>query len=285
LWFDDFCVNFPKCGKTYWLQSLTSGEKKMTLTFRTLIAAPLLCLLSLALSAADAVPLPPIADLDAQVDYYITELDKSMEDLATSRDFASDSTVLARDANALILVALAVGMSEEEGKYKAAAPEIIKAAQAVCAAKDLAAVKIAVADVKAALEKKSTEKLAWTKVAKMEPVMKLAVPRINTGMTRYLRTEALLKRGIPNIAGATATLAVISHGLKPNYDETIAPDKKDEWVKFSQEFRDVALKANAALHGFDKGDVTFDAFKDALAAMRESCEHCHTIFTEGVTID
>jgi hypothetical protein len=257
----------------------------MKLTLRTLIAAPLLCLLSLTLSAADTVPLPPVADLDAQVDYYISEFDKSLEDLAASRDFASDSTVLARDANTLILVALAAGMSEEAGKYKAAAPEIIKAAQAVAAAKDLATAKTAVADVKAALTKKSTEKLEWKKVAQVGPTMKLAVPRINTGMTRYLRTEALLKRGIPNIAGATATLAAISQGLMPDYDETIKPDNKDEWVKFSQEFRDAALKANAAVHGFEKGDVTFNAFKEAIATMKESCEHCHAVFTEGVAIE
>jgi len=258
---------------------------KMKLTLSTLFATPLLCLLSLTVSAADTVPLPPAADLDFQVDFYITEFDKSMEDLAASKDFAADSTVLARDANALILVALAAGMSEEAGKYKAAAPEIIKAAQAVSTAKDLAAAKAGVAAVKASLEKKSTEKLEWVKVAKVEPTMKLAVPRINTGMTRYLRTEALLKRGIPNIAGATAALAAISQGLMPDYDETIKPDKKDEWVKFSEEFRDAALQANAALHGFDKGDVTFDAFKEAIAKMKENCEHCHVVFTEGVAIE
>jgi hypothetical protein len=254
----------------------------MKLTLCSMIAAPLLCLLSLTVSAADAVPLPPAADLDEQVEFYIKEFDKSLEDLAASKDFTADANILARDANTLILIALAIGMSEETGKYKAAAPEIIKAAQAVADAKDLAAAKTAEAAVKAALEKKSTDKLEWKKVAKMEPVMKLAVPRINTGMTRYLRTEALLKRGIPNITGATASLAVIAQGVKPNFDETIKPDNEEEWVKLSKDFRDLALKANAAIHGFEKGDVTFDAFKDALAAMKESCEHCHAVFTEGV---
>jgi len=262
-----------------------TGEMKMKLTLSTLIVAPLFCLLSLTVIAADAVPLPPVADLEFQVDFYITEFDKSLEDLAASKDFAADSSVLARDGNALILIALALGMSEETGKYKAAAPEIIKAAQAVSAARDFAAAKAAVADVKASLEKKSADKLEWKKVAKVEPTMKLAVPRINTGMTRYLRTEALLKRGIPNIAGATAALASISQGLMPDYDETIKPDNKDEWVKFSTDFRDSALKANAAVHGFDKGEVTFDAFKEAVTAMKENCEHCHAVFTEGVAIE
>jgi len=253
----------------------------MKMTLCSMIAASLFCVLSLTVFAADAVPLPPADDLVFQVDFYITEFDKSMEDLAASKDFAEDSTVLARDANALILVALAIGLSEEDSKYKAAAPEIIKAAQAVADAKDLAGAKTAVAAVKAALEKKSTDKLEWKKVAKVEPTMKLAVPRISTGMTRYVRTEATLKRGIPNVGGATAALAAIAQGLIPDYDETPKPDKKDEWVKFSQDFRDAALKANAALHGFDKGDVTFDAFKEAFTAMKENCEHCHEVFTDG----
>ena len=251
----------------------------MKMTLCSMIAASLFCVLSLTVFAAD-VPLPPAADLDEQVDFYIKEFDKSLEDLAASKDFAGDANVLARDANTLILISLAVGMSED-GKYKAAAPEIIKAAQAVAAAKDLAAAKAGVAAVKAALAKKSTDKLEWAKVAKMEPTMKLAVPRINTGMTRYIRTEATLKRGIPNVAGATAALAAISQGLTPNFDETIKPDQKDEWVKLTQDFRDATLKANAAIHGFDKGDVSFDDFKAALTEMKEDCEHCHAVFTEG----
>jgi hypothetical protein len=222
--------------------------------------------------------------LEFQVDEYIKELDKSIADLEASKDFAADAGVLARDANALILVALAIGMSEES-KYKAAAPEIIKAAQAVADAKDLAAAKAGVDAVKAALAKKSTDKLEWKKMAVMAPVMKLAVPRINTGMTRYIRNEATLKRGVPNIAGGTAALAVIAHGLKPNFDETIKPTNEDDWVRLSREFRDAALKANAATNGFGKGDVTFNDFKAAIDAMKKSCEDCHAIFTEGVAVE
>ena len=255
----------------------------MKMTLCSMIAASLLCLLSLTVSAAD-VPLPPAADLEEQVDFYIKEFDKSLEDLAASKDFAADANVLARDANTLTIIALALGMSEGDNKYKAAAPEIIKAAQTVADAKDLAAAKAGVAAVKASLTKKSTDKLEWKKMATMEPIMKLAVPRINTGMTRYVRTEATLKRGIPNIAGATAALAAISQGLMPNFDETTKPDKKDDWVKFSQDFRDAALKANAAIHGFEKGTVSFDDFKAALTTMKEDCEHCHTVFTEGVVV-
>ena len=256
----------------------------MKMPLCSLFAASLLCLLSLTVSAADDVSLPPAADLEFQVDEYIKEFDKSLEDLAASKDFAADANVLARDANALTLVALAIGMSED-GKYKAAAPEIIKAAQTVAAAKDLAAAKAGVAAVKAALGKKSTDKLEWKKVAKMEPTMKLAVPRINTGMTRYVRNEATLKKGVPIVAGGTAALAAMAQGLKPNFDETIKPGNEDDWVKLSRDFRDAALKANAAVNAFGKGTGSFDDFKTALSAMKESCEHCHAVFTEGVSVE
>ena len=247
-----------------------------------LITMPLLCLSAMFASAQEV---PPAADLDFQIEYYFEELDKRIEDLGASKDFAADANVLARDGNALILVALAAGMSSEEGKYKAAAPEIIKAAQKVADAKDLAAAKAAVAEVKAAAEKKSSEKLEWKKVAKMAPAMKLAVPRINTGMTRYVKNAKTLDRGIPNVAGATAALAAISQGLAPNFDETTKPGEKDQWVKFSQDFRNAALKANAAVNAYKADNTKFDDFKTALTEMKENCEHCHAVFTEGVKIE
>jgi len=256
----------------------------MKLNLCSLIAMPLLCLLAVTVSAQD-VQLPPAADLDFQIEYYFTELDKNVEDLAASKNFAADANVLARDGNALILVALAAGMSKEDGKYKAAAPEIIKAAQKVADAKDIAAAKAAVAEVKTAATKKSSEKLDWSKHAKMEPTMKLAVPRINTSMTRYIRTDATLKRGVPNVAGGIAALAAISQGLTPNFDETTKPEEKDQWIKFSEDFHNAAMKASVAINGYKAGSVTFDDFKTALTEMKENCEHCHEVFASGVKVE
>ncbi|MCL2347541.1 MAG: hypothetical protein FWC50_04690 [Planctomycetaceae bacterium] len=256
----------------------------MKLTLRFLFALALFGVLScfaISAKAADAIALPPVADLENQVDFYLKELAKDMEDLAASKDFAADANVLPRDANALTLIALAIGMSEGESKYKAAAPNIITAAQAVAGAKDLAAAQAAVKALEDSVTKKSDAKLEWKKVAKMEPVMKLAVPKINTGMGRYTRNDKMLDRGIPNVAGATAALAAIVQGLGPNYDETLKPDQKDEWLKLSHDFRDAALKANAAVHGYEKKEVDFKTFKADLDAMKASCEHCHKVFVPG----
>ncbi|MCL2347027.1 MAG: hypothetical protein FWC50_02070, partial [Planctomycetaceae bacterium] len=159
-------------------------------------------------------------------------------------------------------------------------------AQAVADAKDLAAAKASVKALEDSTTKKSDAKLEWKKVAKMEPTMKLAVPKINTGMGRYTRNDKMLDRGIPNVAGATAALAAIAQGLGPNCDETAKPDKKDEWLKLSRDFRDAALKANAAVHGYAKKEVDFKTFKADLDAMKESCEHCHKVFVPGsVTVE
>jgi hypothetical protein len=264
------------------------GEIKMKTNYllRLRIATSLLCLSVIAFSAtmtsaADAVALPPVADLEFQTDYYVKELAKDLDDLSESKDFAADSGVLKREGNALILVSLAIGLSEEESQYKAAAPNIIKAAKDVAAAKDLTEAKAAVEALKKSLTSKSDEKLEWKKVAEMSPTMKLAVPRINTGMTRYIRIERALKTGIDNVKGGTAALAVLSQGLVPNFDETQKPERKDDWIQLSHDFRDAALKANAAAHGFEKGDVKFADFKKSISEMKESCEKCHAVFAEG----
>ncbi|MDR1493983.1 MAG: hypothetical protein LBT05_14875 [Planctomycetaceae bacterium] len=259
---------------------------KTICSLRWRIVTSLLALSAIAVSAsvsfaADAVALPPAADLEFQVDYYVKELAKDLEDLSSSKDFAADSSVLSREGNALILVSLAIGLSEEESKYKAAAPSIVKAAKDVAAAKDLAGAKAAVEALNKSLTAKSDEKLEWKKVAAMSPTMKLAVPRINTSMTRYVRIERALKTGINNVKGGTAALAALSQGLGPNFDETQKPDQKDKWLELLYDFRDAALKANAAAHGFEKGDVKFADFKKSISEMKESCEKCHAVFAEG----
>ncbi|MDR1384462.1 MAG: hypothetical protein LBJ67_11570 [Planctomycetaceae bacterium] len=258
---------------------------KMNCSLRLWTATALLSLSAIAVSAttvsaADAVALPPAADLEFQVDYYVKELAKDLEDLSSSKDFAADSSVLSREGNALVLVSLAIGLSEEESKYKAAAPSIIKAAKDVAAAKDLAGAKAAVEALNKSLAAKSDEKLEWKKVAEMSPTMKLAVPRINTSMTRYVRIERALKTGIDNVKGGTAAFVAISQGLEPNFDETKKPDQKDKWLELSHDFRDAALKANTAAHGFEKGNVQFADFKKAVSEMKESCEKCHAVFAE-----
>ena len=233
---------------------------------------------------ADDVKFPPVADLEPQVDAYVKELDKVLED--ATDDFAGNVDALKRDANTLILITLSLGMMPEDNKYKESAAGIIAAAQGMNDVKKLDDAKKVVEAIKASLAVKSDAKLEWSKVAAMEPVMKLAVSKINTKTNTFARSDRYLKRGVENVAFGTAALSVFFQGLLPNYDETEKPEAKDQWVKFSTEFHNRALVANQAVHDFDSGKVDFDTFKKAYTEMKEECDVCHEVFVAGgVTVE
>jgi cytochrome c556 len=93
----------------------------------------------------------------------------------------------------------------------------------------------------------------------------------------------LLERKPEQIYGALAALAAISQGSIANIHETIKPDAAAEWKKFCEEFRDAALKVNAAAHQYakDKADgkePNYAAFDTGFKAMTKSCDSCHKVF-------
>ncbi|MDR3111035.1 MAG: hypothetical protein LBU65_15305 [Planctomycetaceae bacterium] len=234
--------------------------------------------------AAEKVPLPAVADLEGQIDAYIKKLDSDLEDLATSKNFKADATSLHRDANALALIALAIGLSDENGKLKTAAAGIVAAAKAVEKAGDLAAASAAVANVKTSLTGTAdAASLGWTKVASLAPVMK-AVPNINANVTRNSSTERRLTAGArvkdaqAAVTEGTAAMAVIMQGSIANYDETDKAGSADDWERLCKEFRDLALKANAEMHSFVDGKSDFAKLTASLEAMRKSCDDCHNVF-------
>ncbi|MDR1958623.1 MAG: hypothetical protein LBQ54_06225 [Planctomycetaceae bacterium] len=228
---------------------------------------------------AQDVKFPPVADLESQVDLFVKDLEKSLEDAAD--DFDGMLPAIQRDANSLILIALSLGITPDANKYKEAAPEIIAAAQLINDAKDLKTAQTIVADIKKSLTGKSADKLDWTKVAAMSPVMKLAVPKINTKLNTSARSDRYLKRGVENVTGGTAVLAAFAQGLLPNVDETEKKEAKEDWGKFLTQFRDAALKANQAAHDYADGKADFDTFKASYNEMKEDCDKCHEVFVAG----
>ncbi len=224
------------------------------------------------------VKLPPVADLEAQLEEYVEELQDDLEDLQGTPDFESNSESLYMDANTLALIALAIGKAEEDSKYKKATPAIIEAAQKAAKAEDLEAAEEAVEAVQASLEASGDPNtLEWTKVASLHEVME-HVPAINTGMKRYMKSDRYLSRGIDKIKGGSAVIAAISQGTIPNADETIKPEASDKWVEYSILSRDAALKVNDLAHKYEAEEVDFDTIDAAYAEMEETCHTCHEVF-------
>lgn len=217
--------------------------------------------------AAAYSKLVPVEDLVAQVEYYVEELEGCVEDLDEYEDSVEK---IQRYSSTLAVLALAVGLHDQDCKLRKAAPVIVKASQELAMAKDFSAARSGVAGVKASLSASGNPStLKWSKVANLHALME-QVPLINTRMKRYMRR---FDKGAPLIAGNSAALVAIGQGSMPNADETEAPDKVGEWFKYCLQMRDAAGALNKAVHAENE-----DAAIEAMNALQQSCDDCHAVF-------
>jgi len=223
--------------------------------------------------AAELPPPPTLStlasadDLVAQVEYYVEELEECVED---SEEYEDSVEKIERYSNTLTVVALAIGLHDQDCRLRKAAPVLIKASQQLANAKDYATAKSAVSGIKAALSASGNPTtLKWAKVADLHALME-QVPIINARLKRYMRR---FEKGVPYIMGNSATLVAIAQGSMANVDETEAPDKVTEWYKYCIQMRDSAGALNKAVHVKDE-----DAAKTAWEALQQSCDDCHAVF-------
>jgi len=237
---------------------------------------------------AEVVPLPPLADLTAQVDEYITSIGKFLEDLDGSPKYVDDAANIVRDVHALALVVHAIGLAEADSKYKKPAAPIITSAKVLAIAKNFAEGQERYEKLKTSLTSAGNgDSLSWAeRVADLAPAMK-ALPNLSSAVKRRSDTERklnlALERQPHQVYGALAAMAVIAQGTIPNVAETPKPDAEAEWKKLCEEFRDAALQANAAAHQYakDKEDgkePNYALFDASFKAMSASCDDCHKVF-------
>ena len=224
-------------------------------------------------SAADVPHAPvlstlvPVGDLVGQVESYVEKLEECVEDKA---EFADSVDKMQRCAHSLAVIALAVGLHDQDSSLRRASPVLVKAAQELAAAKDHADAVAGVARVKSALSASGNPStLKWTKVAELRALM-VEVPLINTRMKRYMRR---FEKGATVLAGDSAALVAISQASVANADETEAPDRVAEWYKYCIQMRDAAGALNKAVHA--RNEV---AANTAMDALQQSCDDCHAVF-------
>jgi hypothetical protein len=210
----------------------------------------------------------PAEDLVGQVPEYIKDLEEAV---ASEAEYKDSAEKVSKDSNTLILIALALGMHDQDNKYKAAAAELMKAAQDLAATKDFPSARKGVAAVKLAADAHSAPagNLKWEKVASLPEVMK-KVPLINTKLKGCLRR---IQRRAKDGQGQTAVLAVIAQGSMANAGDTQKPDEVQKWHQCCIEMRDSAAALNAAIRAMDKGAITA-----TMTRLQKSCDDCHEVF-------
>ena len=241
------------------------------------------------------IPLPPLADLTLQVDEYIATIRRDLDSLDGSPNYVANAANVVRDASGLALVALAIGLADDDSQYKRAAPHIIAATRALTAAQNITEGRAAFAALEAALTNTSdAEPLSWSnKIADLGPVQRV-LPHLSSTVNRLTDTPAKFNAlAVPRNDAALARqrqvlahlagLAAVAQGGIPNVVQTEKPDAVDDWIRYSEEFRDHALKVNAAAHQFIQGRVAeenpdWQIYRTAFLAMTESCDNCHRAF-------
>ncbi len=240
---------------------------------------PTLAVLALTLAAqqtASAVDLPkappvsqfaPAEDIIAKLDYYV---ERVLDDVADPEEYADSQAKVKKDADTIAALALALGLHDQDNKYKAAAPAIIAAANKIAAATEFAAAKAAGDELSAALTSKGDpSSLKWQKVASLKELME-QVPLINSSLKRGLRR---FEREAEDIGVDAAALAVLAQASMANYDETDNPNAADQWFAFCAAMRDAAAKINKAAHEGNE-----DAVNAAVEEMTKACDDCHAVF-------
>ncbi|MFZ5830291.1 MAG: hypothetical protein ACOY3P_09385 [Planctomycetota bacterium] len=218
----------------------------------------------------------PADNLTSQMDEYLADLEKVMADETAFNDA---QIRLSKDVNTAIIIALSLGMHDEDNKYKAKAGDLVKALQAMAAAEGFEATKKAHDDVKAAVTGAgSGTELKWEKVASLPELMK-AVPLINTRLKRNVQSRTFERRAEEN-AGASAVLAAIAHASIVDLSEADTPEKVDQWKNYCVQMRDAAAVVNAGIRQRDQSAV-----EASMPALAKSCDDCHAVFHPTATTE
>jgi hypothetical protein len=220
--------------------------------------------------AAKVSGFAPAEDLENQVAAYLKEFDKAVASEEDYKDFADK---LVKDANAFAVIALTLGMHDQDNKYKSRAAAMIKAAQQLAETKDLPSARKAIEALKAAAENDppGSQPVKWEKVADLSQLMK-AVPTINTRLRRQVQ-PARFKSRAKETAGYSAVLAAIAHASIVDTSEAKSDEQIKQWTQFCLDMRKEAAAVNAAIRAGNQ-----EACDAAIERLTVSCDKCHEVF-------
>jgi cytochrome c556 len=228
-------------------------------------------------AAADLPPPPkvssfaPAEDLVYQMDKYLDEMEQGTANEAEYKDLPEGK--VSQTGSTMVLLAVALGSSDQDNKYKANAAALLAACQKLAAATDYAATKQAVEGVAAAAKSQGPGggEVKWAKLADLKDLMK-QVPNINTKLkTNVKRLSARAKEA----GGNSAALAVIAQGSMANVSDTIKPAESKKWFANCAEMREAAAAVNAGVHARNE-----KAVNESMDRLQKSCEDCHDVFKE-----
>ncbi len=190
-------------------------------------------------------------------------------------DLARQSRI-AKEAEVTAVVALAIGLSDEEHPLKSAASSAVAAAQALAKAEKYEEAKEALESLKRAAAgmpapASAVRKLEWAPIAPLGLLMK-QVPIVHSNLKRSIQPERFQSQAKSSAATA-ATLAAIAMESATDFDAVKKPAERPQWVQYCDEMRDAAGNVDQGIHAGDAGRA-----ETAMKRLAESCDHCHRAF-------
>jgi hypothetical protein len=210
----------------------------------------------------------PADDLVKQLDAYVAGCREGLTDEQT---YDNRSRTIAKDANTLAAIALALAMHDQPHRLTKVAPALLLYSQDLAKAQDFESAKKAFADLERAAAGQTSIKpeVKWERVAGLGQLMK-QVTFVNNRLRRNMRRFEERK---DDNARDAALLAVIAQAATYDTHEVDDPADLDKWYQLCGEMRDAAGDVNAKIHAADKAGA-----EAALGKLAQSCESCHEIF-------
>lgn len=249
----------------------------------TAFAAAIVGLLAIAVAlTAAGAPSPeikvssyvPAADLAEALHAQATRLEQLLEK-QDEFDLARMSRI-AKEANIAAVVALALGMSDEEHPAKKSAAAALAAAQTLAKVEEYGAAKQALENLKKAADGElspttAVRQLRWEPVAPLGLLMK-QVPIVHNNLKRAVQGDRLKSQAKASSAAAAA-IAAIAMESATDLDAVKKGTDEAKWREFCAEMRDAAGNVDRAIHAGDS-----DRTEQAMKQLNDSCEHCHRTF-------
>jgi cytochrome c556 len=238
-----------------------------------ILAGGLLACLPASTSASDnAVPkfstFASADDLAAEVKLLVVDLEKAIVNEEEYKSQVEGRFI--RDGNTITLLAIALGLHDQDSPLKPHANAVAAAARKLTETKDFATTKQAIADLEAAIGGQGGSELKWGKVAPLGSLMKDEVPNVNTKMKTGLRH---FKTRAGEAAANAATVALIAENAMLYVADTKKPAEGVKWTEFAAQMRSAASEVAAKAHAGDEAGANV-----ALDKLNESCTACHKVF-------
>lgn len=234
-------------------------------------------------TAADAASPPavstfaPIGALGEELTFTLDSIDKTLGEAEYGEDQQKDVRAA---AHAVVAMAQAIGLSDEDSAWKASALEIMMAAKELAkksekaedAKNALAALKTLVEASKAdnvSETPKSGDAPVWKKEAGLGAIMRHAANLQGRVERSFKRFDKQGKKAL----GAGVSLAVIANAASFDTHEVKDPAQIGEWVQFAAAMREAAVNVQKASQGSDA-----EAAQQAVKMLEKSCADCHNVF-------